>query len=493
MAENGARVKSSTDPTRGTEPSSPASTQAAVQDQPDGLKRVLGPLDATAIVIGAIIGVGIFFTPSTVAKLAGSGQAALLAWALGGAIALAGGLTFARLGAICTQAGGQYEVLRDALGPLPAFVFVFCNATAIQAGAIAIIAMICAMNLHLAIAGEDASPSMTAGAAIRLIAALAAANVVGVRTGAGVQNATVLARLAAVALIVVLAAAAGGAPAATAQSTSQAISQAASSARAQSPAPPAFWSMLVLLPAAIVPSFFAYGGWQHALWIGGEIRNPSRNVPLAIVVGVVTVIIAYVLINAAYLRLLGYEGVASSRALAADAVGAVWPGIGRQAAAAMVAVSALGVLNAQLLSGPRLIYRMAEDGRFFALFSRLDPRFATPWAAVLLLAGLGIVLVLAAGLNGVDRLLTGVVFVDGVFFFLTGVSAFVLARRAASAAAPRFGYPLAPAIFCAGEAAIMIGAYLDRDTRAAAVVGLIWIAAAVGLYLARFHRQRRAG
>lgn len=463
---------------------------AGVREGASELKRVLGPLDATAIVIGAIIGVGIFFTPSGVARLAGSGSAALLAWIAGGAIALAGGLTFARLGAICTRAGGQYEVLRDALGPLPAFVFVFCNATAIQAGAIAIIAMICATNAQVAFGGDIGDERMTPLLAVVLITAVAAANVVGVRHGASVQNATVVARLLAVALVVGLALfTVGGATNASAHPAEEMPA----TSQPQSPMPATFWSTLLLLPAAIVPSFFAYGGWQHALWIGGEIRNPSRNVPLAIVLGVMTVIIAYVTINAAYLHLLGYERVAQSRALAAEAVGAAWPGIGRQAAAAMVAVSALGVLNAQLLSGPRLIYRMAEDGRFFALFSRLHPRFATPWAAVLLLAGLGVGLVLVAGFNGVDRLLTGVVFVDGVFFFLTGVSSFVLARRAERLGAPRYGYPLAPAVFCAGELAILAGASMDRANRSAAVIGIIWIAGAVGLYVARFRRVRTGG
>ncbi|MBW7904281.1 MAG: amino acid permease [Phycisphaerae bacterium] len=463
-----------------------------VGDPAPTLRRVLGPLDATCIVIGAIIGVGIFFTPSRVAAIAGSGQLALLAWAVGGAIALAGALTFAALGRAYHNAGGQYEVLRDAYGPGPAFVFVFCNATAVQGGAIAIIAVVCAQNLGIALAGAaPAEPAVTLIAAL-LIVGLSGANLAGVRCGAGIQNLTVFAKVATLLLIVALALPwQPSEPDATSPFTPVGLTPPPSG-------PLAFGGLIF---AAIVPAFFAYGGWQHALWMAGEIRNAPRNVPLAIIVGVVIVVAVYLLANWAYLELLGHAALAASSTPAADAVGAAWPVLGRRLVAGAVAVSALGVLNAQLLSGPRLVYRMACDGRFFAAFGRISPRFGTPVAAIGLLGGVALILLglLTVAQESVDRLLTGVVFIDGVFFLLTGLALLVLRARPGSRVRPppSFGYPVVPLLFVAGEVGILLGAYLEPAGPRAALASTLWIGAGLGCYLLLFRggagRAGRAG
>jgi APA family basic amino acid/polyamine antiporter len=246
--------------------------------------------------------------------------------------------------------------------------------------------------------------------------------------------------------------------------------------------------------AGLVPAFFSYGGWQHALWISGEVRDPRRNLPIGIVGGVVIVVIVYLLANWAYLKLLGHAGVAQSGALAADAVSAAWPNVGRRAVAAAVGVSALGVLNAQLLSGPRLIQRMADDGRFFRVFALVSGRFGTPAPAILLLGCMALVLLLGAGEKGVDRLLTGVVFIDGVFFVLTGAALFILRHRDADPATrtSAFAYPVAPVLFVLGELGVLVGAYADPTVRDAAYIGAAWIAAAIVLYLSAFRRARSA-
>lgn len=484
------------------------------------LRRVLGPIDATCVVVGAIIGVGIFFTPSRVALLAGSAEMALLAWAVGGLIALCGALTFAELGVRYPRAGGQYEILRDAYGTLPAFLFVFCNATAVQAGAIAIIALLCAQNLSIAAAGAAPAAPATMTLAGTLIAGVTLANVAGVRWGAGIQNLTVAAKLATLMAVTLAAAVSGSAPDGAGTGV-------------PSPSPGIGQNVLVLLFAAIVPSFFAYGGWQHALWMAGEVRDPHRNLPRAIVGGVVIVLAAYLLVNWAYLQLLGYAAVTGSQSLAADAVARVWPQTGRRAAAAAVAVSAFGVLNAQLLSGPRLIFRMAEDGRFFRSFARVQGRLGTPLLAILLLAALGLSWLLLStilsrnAIEAIDRLTTGVVFVDGVFFALTGLSLFVLSgrrdqdaqhQRAPGAAAragdshpaggdaaapaqqdasgrrssppPRAWQRLAASVFVFGETGIILGACADPRMISSAWIGLGWIAAAAVLYALFFRTPR---
>jgi basic amino acid/polyamine antiporter, APA family len=436
------------------------------QDQP---ARVLGAADATSVVIGAIIGVGIFFTPSQVAQLVGSGPLALAAWAIAGVIVLCGALTFAELGGMYHASGAQYSILRDAFGPLPAFLFVFCGATVIQAGAVGIIAVICAANLGLAAGGGAPAGAALLAIAAALIAGLTLANIAGVRLGSSIQNVTVLAKL--LTLLAVTLVAALAAP--------HAGPEAAPPSSALGPVP----SVL----AALVPAFFSYGGWQQALWIAGEVREPRRTLPRAIVGGVVVVVVVYLLANWAYLRLLGAGGVAASSALAADAVAVVWPSLGRRAMAAAVAVSAFGVLNAQLLAGPRLVYGMARDGRFFAVFGKLGRR-GTPVAAIALLGGTAALLLAAAGPGGVDRLLNGVVFIDGIFFVLTGAALFVLRRKRPDADRPMRvpGYPLVPLVFVLGEVGVVTGAYLSPSLRGAAWIGLGWMAAGAVLYAVRF-------
>lgn len=461
-----------------------------------GLRRVLGPVSATCIVVGAIVGVGIFFTPSQVARIAGSGSLALWTWAAGGLVALLGALTFAELGGMYGRTGGQYEVLRDAYGPFVAFSFVFCNSTAILSGAAAIIAIVCAENLVVLVTGSLPAQGMTLLPAL-LVVGLAAANVLGVRWGAGVQNVTVFAKVAVLFLVAALALFASTEPAATAgtsapQAALEGVSQAAPEA-----APPTVPSgatsrhWLALVFTGLVPALFSFGGWQHILWIGGEVREPRRNVPLATILGVAIVVVVYLVANAAYLRLLGHGGVAASRALAADAVSVVWPGAGKRFIAGAVAFSAFGVLNAQLLSGPRLLCGMARDGRFFRVFGDVHPRFRTPAPAIALVAVLGLALLFAAGKEGVGKLLTGVVLVDAVFFCFTGAALLVLRRRRPGADRPvRVPlYPAVPLLFVLLECAIVYGAFQDRDTRGAAWIGLVWIAGAAVVY-ALFFRNR---
>jgi APA family basic amino acid/polyamine antiporter len=443
--------------------------------------RRLNAADTTFIVIGAIVGVGIFFNPSQVARLAGSTELALLAWTLGGAIALCGALTFASLGSVFTGPGAQYEILRTTYGPLTGFLFVFCNATAIQAGATAIIALICADNLAVALIGTALAGGSKLALAANLIAGLVLTNIVGVRGSAAIQAATVIAKIAV--LFTIAALAVFAAPPPSAQSA------------ASIPAPTATATPLALiLFSAVVPAFFSYGGWQHALWISGEVKNPRRNLPLGILLGTVIVVLVYLTANWAYLRLLGYAGVVGSRVLAADSVAVVWPTGAARAVAAGVAVSAFGVLNAQLLSGPRLIHRLASDGQFFKVFARLMPKSQTPAPAIILLGALALALLLAAGEAAIDRLTNGVVFLDGLFFILTGLAVFILRKRKSTGVDRMLslGFPIAPALFVLGETGLVIGAHREAANRSAAFIGVIWVIVAAFLYLVLFRRGRNS-
>lgn len=428
-------------------------------------QRTLGTFETACIVIGAIVGVGIFFSPRGVAKVAGSPSSALLAWVVAGAIALCGALAFAELGRRRNGPGGQYEILRDAYGkagPLAGFVFVFCNATGVQAGSTAIIAFICAKNILAALHGtaDGLAPGVVTGLAAALIVSVTVANIIGVKFGAAIQSVTVIAKILALSGVVALAATIGPARFHEPATTASVVA---------SP----FWGVL----AGLVPAFFAYGGWQHALWISGEVKNPKRTLPIAILVGTAIVVVVYISANWAYLSLLGYDRVVASEALAADAVGTVYPDTGARAVAGAVAISAFGVLNAQLLSGPRLVQALGADERYLRFFAWIHPRFGTPVAAILLLGVAALSLVLAFG----DKeLVIAVVVLDGLFFFLTAAAIFRL-PKAEGGSLP--GSAVAAVLFMIGVVGIVVGAHQTQESREAAMTAFKWMGASVLLYL----------
>ena len=442
--------------------------------------RVLSTRDAACVVIGAIIGVGIFFTPSRVALMTGSGTLSLLAWAIGGVIALCGAMAFAELGAKYHDSGAQYRVLRDSYGPFPAYLFVFCNTTAIECGSICIMALLCARYAYVAATGHavtDEQNMLLMGMATVMILGLAGANVLGARWGSRIQNITVYSKVLTLLAVVGLALAFGSWPTA-------ALASMPASETTRSVAP--FAAVL----AALVPAFYSYGGWQQALWISGEVKDPRRALPRAIIGGVLVVITVYMLVNWAYLHLLGVEGVAASKTVASDAVAAALSGSPGASAwiprvvAGAVAVSAFGVLNVQFLAAPRLAYTMSRDGKFFSPFGRLSPRFGTPVAAIGLMVVLALIVLFGLGRGGadaVDRVLVNVMFIDGVFFVLTGAAVLVLRERGKrgrrdGAEAPIEGYrvplyPIIPAIFVLGMLGILIGSYIDAAVRMAVFTG----------------------
>jgi APA family basic amino acid/polyamine antiporter len=434
--------------------------------------RQLGVFDAGCIVVGAIIGVGIFFTPSRIAKLAGDSTLSMTIWAVAGFIALCGALAFASLGRRYNANGAQYEILRDAYGPFTAFLFVVCNCVAVQAGATAIISLVCVNNLTAAAGTPPLEGVALKIAATLLIASLAAANIAGVRWGSGIQNLTVVAKVLVLACIVGIAVLSTR----TTDEGKQIVTTALSPAKA--------------LFAGLIPAFFAYGGWQHALWITGEVKDPRRTVPRAVIGGVIVVTLVYVTANWAYLELLGVGGVSASKSLAADCAGRVLPAWSSRLAAAVVAFSAFGVLNAQLLSGPRLVYGMARDGRFFRVFGRLHRRWSTPWAAVSLLAACGILLVLAGSFDAIDQLTTGVVLIDCIFFILSAWTVLLFHYRRVQLESP---FVLAATLaFCLGEACVVAGAWLDPNTRTASWIGVGFVCFAAALYVVFFRRRHAA-
>ncbi|HEY3935545.1 MAG TPA: amino acid permease [Gemmatimonadales bacterium] len=370
-----------------------------------GYARRLGLFSATMMVIGGIIGSGIFLNPAVVAQRVKTPAMTLTAWGLGAVIALIGAFVFAELGQRRPAAGGGYAYLREAFGPLAGFLYAWALLLVMATGAIAAVAMTFASYLT-ALVGLPASsgPLIAAGA----IALLTVINILGVRPGAWTQNIFTLLKLAAIAALIVAAFIAPTRP------PHPAVASLPSG------------KLILALGAALVPVLFAFGGWQQTNFVAEELIEPERNLPRALVIGVVAVVVAYLLVNIAYLRALGVDGLAASNAPAADTMGLVSGSLGRRLIGAGIVASTFGFLNLVILVSPRVYQAMARDGLFFESFARLHPKWRTPVAALLLQGAWGIGLLMS---KKYGELLDYVVFGDWIFFGLNAVALFVIRKH----------------------------------------------------------------
>ncbi len=415
-----------------------------------GFCRALGTFDATMVVIGGIVGAGIFINPYIVAQRVGSSALVLAAWAAGGAIAIAGAFAFAELGSLFPQAGGPYVFLRRAYHPVVGFLYGWAMLLMVQSGATAAVALTFA-HYALRLVGSTAPPLPLAVAAIVVVSAV---NYVGVKPGSRLLNVFVVLKVAALAALI-----AGGAflpePA--------------------SPPPFPLSTPALAFGAALVPIMFAYGGWQSATWVAEEIRDPVRNLPRAMIAGTIVVVSIYVLVNVVYLRALGPAGLAATTTPAADTAGRILAGGGDRAISLAIAISTFGFLNLTVLAPTRVYWAMAADGVFFRRMATLHPRFRTPALAIAAQSAWGILLVLT---GSYAELVDFLVFADWVFFGLAGAALFVFRRRhpvgarpAAAYAAP--GYPVLPALFVLAAAFVVIGVVWSNPVRSALGAGLL--------------------
>ncbi|TAH36355.1 MAG: amino acid permease [Planctomycetota bacterium] len=429
-------------------------------------RRELGLIHGVGIVVGAIIGVGIFITPSKVAAIGGSPVSALLLWSLGGLIALCGALSLAEVGARFPESGGQIVALEKLLGRWAAFLYGWSLLIAIQTGVLVLVMLFVANNLEALLAAEWSAGEKAAVATLLLVV-LAGANLLGVRHGAWVQTLTSAAKLltlAAIGLVAVLVAI-------------------GLFARAPAP-PPAPLPASAPWIAGLAAVLFSYGGFHQLTWVGGEVANPQRTVPRAIVLGILIVITAYLAANASYFTLLPFHQVAASDALAADAVGAVFPRWGPAAVAVALTVSAYGLANATLLTTPRVYFALAQKGLFFRFLGRLDPARGVPSAAILLQTGLALALLWIVG-PSIGELVNGIVFVDWTFHVLTCAGLILVRRRPGDF---HHGYrapllPFVPMLFMLGTVVALGATFLDPAVRRSSLMGLGVLAAGILLYL----------
>lgn len=433
------------------------------------LKRELGLFSAALVVVGGIIGSGIFFTPAATAAALPSAGWVVFVWALGGVVALAGALTYAELGAMLPEAGGAYVYIREAFGPLPAFLSAWMNAGLISSGAIAAVAMGFAGYLGRFLPlGAVGGPI---GAAAITIVALTATNVLGIRPGVAVQNVLTMAKIAALAGLIV-----GGLVLALGPADVAAVAMPASAPTA----PP----LARGFAAAFVAVLFTIGGWQQMNMIAGEIRDPARNIPRALAIGIGIVIVVYLGVTGTYLSALGRDGLAASAAPAADTAAR----FGGAAAATAITVAAmlsiLGFVNVALLTNARVVFALGSDVPALRAAGTVHARFGSPWVALVLLGGWSLALLLVTR-GSIGSLLGGVVFADWIFFALGAASVFRLRERRPDVPRPyrALGYPWLPAFFVAAGIVGIVSAYVSElrmslfGTALLALGALIWRAA----------------
>ena len=415
-----------------------------------GFRRALGPFDATMVVIGGIIGSGIFINPYLVARQLDSPAEVLLVWTLGGAVALAGAFAYAELGQRMPSAGGQYVYLREAWHPLAGFLYGWALLLMIETGAIAAVAIAFA-EYALRLAGRtDVAPQPLA---VLTIVVLSVINFLGVKPGSRVLNVFVVLKVAALIAIIVFA---WLAPAFPGWLTV-----------ARQDADP---STLLTMGVALIPVLFAYGGWQNANYVAEEMRDPQRDLPRSLILGTLAVVAIYVLVNIAYLRTLGLAGLAATTTPAAATAGA-WLGVsGERFVAAAIAISTFGFLNLAVLAPTRVYYAMAADGSFFPALARLHPRFQTPAIAIVVQSVWAIILTLTGRYGD---LLNTVVFADWIFFGSTVAALFVLRRRFPGAGFRTPGYPWLPAAFVAVAVVVVISTIYADPVRSAVGAGLM--------------------
>ncbi|MGH8162045.1 MAG: APC family permease [Gammaproteobacteria bacterium] len=439
------------------------STSATTRELP----RRLGLVTSVAVVVGIIIGSGIFRVPSPIAAEAGSITGIAIVWIAGGLVALFGALSVAELAAMYPRAGGLYVYLLEAWGRPLGFLtgWMYLITTPISWAAQS---LIFAEYLGFFV---PLSQLEVHGVAAALIALVATAQYRSVGLGAAIQNLSTGTKLIAIIglSVVIFVFAPGG-------EANPLAHEAFGSAN---------WAGIGIGFLAVL---WAYDGWENLLTLSGEIRKPGRNLPLALIGGVLVVIVVYLLINAAYLRALPLPTLASSTSVATDSAAAVLGRVGTSFVGALVMLSTFGSLNGSVLSDPRVFYAMAEDGLFFRSVGRIHRRFETPYIAIVFITVIGIIYVLLR-----DFLQLAEAYVLGIwpFLALAVIGLFVLRRKRPDVPRPyrALGYPVIPALFVLATIAVIANSFYRQPEPTAISAGLTLIG--IPLYFLWLWWQRR--
>jgi amino acid transporter len=416
---------------------------AARAEAADRLPRQLGIWSAAAVLVGTTIGSGIFRIvggENGVADRVGTVGAMSLLWILGALVALVGALTIAELAAMFPRSGGIYVFIREAYGPLPAFLFGWTELLVIRPSALGAIAVLFAEYAGKFVGYGEVGTKMVAAAAILLVGL---ANIRSVRWGAAVQNLSTAGKVLAIAGLAVAA---------------FLFAHPGQGALAG----PVDWSPTTWagFGLALVSVMWAYDGWADLTFISGEVKDPSRTLPRAIIGGVLAIVAIYIVVNAAYLYVLTVPEMVGSKLVAADTATKVFGAVGASVVAAMVMVSAFGALNGSMMTGPRIFFAMADDGNFFRPIAAVHPKYQTPWAAILLATGLGIAYV---SFRTFEQLADAFILGIWPFYALAVLGVYILRKRRPDHPRPyrTAGYPVTPAIFLIASVGMLLNALIS--------------------------------
>ena len=411
--------------------------------------------DATAMVVGIIIGASIFVQPSEITRLVPDAGGIALVWALAGVLTLVGALICAELSSAFPRTGGVYVFLRDIFGAPVGFLWGWAMFWSMHTGIIAAIAVVFARYVGYFV---PLGATGIRAVAVAAIVALSAFNCLGIRHGSRLQTIVTGAKLAAIALLIV------------------AGLTIAPRAAAPVSAGGDFGVSAILL--GLVAGLFAFGGWHMVTYTAGETVKPERTIPRSLILGTLIVTICYIALNAIYLRVLSIDGVTASTRIAADAAEALVGPVGATLVALLVILSTFGAVNGIILAGPRVYFSMANDGLFLKWAARLHPRFGTPARAITLQALWACVLVMTDTYRG---LFTRVVYTEWIFFGLLAVGVILLRRKPGYAPPFRMAWaPALPFAFAAACVAIVVNQILSEPLNS--VIGLAAVAAGLPVY-----------
>jgi APA family basic amino acid/polyamine antiporter len=433
-----------------------------------GLARRLTLFDATMLVMGGIIGSGIFVTPAEVARHVGTPLLVVGVWILGGLVALAASFVYAALAARRPDVGGQYAYLRDASGPMPAFLYGWALLLVIQSGGMAAVAITFAR--YFADLVQIALPD--SAVAVAVLALLTLINCIGVRSGSNVQSALMVLKILAItALVVVGLLLAPAAPAEMQPTSSGSL------------------STLAAIGAAMTPVMFSYGGWQTASFVAGEMRDPRRDLARGLLLGVAGVVVLYTAVAFVCVLALGPAGLAASKTPATDVM---WLAVGERGAtfiALGVTISTLGFLSQGMLTAPRVYFAMAEDGLFFRSVARVNATTRVPMVAIAL-QGVAAAIIAVSGTFG--QILSYVVSVDFLFFGLTGLALFVFRGRDADERASFKvpGHPFTTGFYILACWVVVVATVANNPLNS--VIGYAILAAGIPACLYWQRKKRRA-
>jgi APA family basic amino acid/polyamine antiporter len=433
------------------------------------LRRELGLWGAVAIVVGTIIGSGIFLVPRTMIQRVGSVEMVFVVWVFGGLLTLAGALTYAELAAAMPEAGGEYVYLREAYGPVWSFLYGWTQMWVGKSGSVATLGTAffyylttffpaldrVFYSVPLPIGPQGGPLELRFGQllAMALIMALAVVNWFGVRVGGGVQIVVTAIKVALILAIVAAGLGWGHAHAAPASG------------------PIAHLSVAGFF-AAMVAALWAYDGWNNLSMVASEIRHPQRNLPLALIWGTAAVILIYLAANAAYFYVLSAPEVAASNRVAADMMRKISGGWGAAAVSVAAMISIFAALNGSILSGSRVPYAMARDGLFFGPVATVHPRYHAPGISILLLSGWAAILVLS---GRYEQLFTYVIFANWICYGMTTAAVIVLRRKRPDLPRPYYtlGYPTVPVLFVIVACCLVLSTLFDSPRESLLGLGLI--------------------